>query len=317
MSRKSDRAHWVLETISAPSGGPGLRIAVFTKNRSNPAYDAARLGADRAGALLGARIQHFVPDKGDDPDEQSALVDQALGTRPDAIVFTPVHATRVNGALERIRDAGIPLFGFVNPIPAVRCVSYVGSDDYRLGFAIAQVLYGHLQGRARVLLVSGPLESVTSIARMRAFRAAAAEHPGITIAGSCAGDYLRERARAAVDAWRAANGEFEACLAANDVMALGALDALRAAGRTAVVAGVNAIPEAIAAIKSGELLATADFNAMRMAYLATECAVRHLRGEPVPERVELPVEIVTVDNCHLWDLPFAQRAIPTLEQTLA
>ena len=294
-----------------------MRIAVFTKNRTNPAYDAARLGADRAAQRLGAQTMHFVPAKGDDPDEQSALVDAALALRPDAIVFTPVHATRMNTAIARINAAGIPLFGFVNPMPAARCVSYVGSDDYRLGFEIAQYLFAHLQGRGRVLVVSGPVESVTSIARVRAFEAAASQHSAIALVGTCVGNYLRDRARDCVARWLALNEGFEGCLAANDVMALGAIDALRAAGRTAAVAGVNAIPEAIAAIKRGDMLATADFNAMRMAYLATECAVRHLRGEPVPAEIQLPVEIVDRRNCHLWDLPFEQRPVPTLEETLA
>src|SRR5512147_2476111 len=119
---------------------------------------------------MGAQTQHFVPVKGDDPDEQDALVDEAITLKPDAIVFTPVHATRMNDAIRRINAAGIPLFGFVNPIPVGRCVSYVGSDDARLGFAIADYLYRHLRGRGRVLVVSGPVASVTSIARVRAFQ---------------------------------------------------------------------------------------------------------------------------------------------------
>ena len=294
-----------------------MKIAVFTKNRTNPAYDAARLGADRAAGRLGAQTLHFVPEKGDDPDQQSALIDEALAMRPDAFVFSPVHATRVNAAIGRINASGIPLFGFVNPIPAARCVSYVGADDYRLGLEIAQRLFAHLRGRGRVLLVSGPVASVTSIERMRAFHDAANGHPGIGIVGTCAGDYLRDKARDTVAQWLAANDRPEGCLAANDVMALGGVDALRAAGRSAAVAGVNAIPEAIAAIKRGDMLATADFNAMRMAYLATECAVRHLRGEPVPAEIRLPVQIVDRSNCRLWDLPFEQRPIPTLEETLA
>jgi ribose transport system substrate-binding protein len=298
-------------------GGEDLRVAVFTKNRTNPAYGAARLGADRVAQRLGAQTLHFVPEKADDPDEQSALVDRALAMRPDAIVFAPVHATRVNAAIGRIQASGIPLFGFVNPIPVGRCVTYVGSDDSRLGHAIAQHLFAHLHGHGRVLVISGPVASVTSIARVRAFEDAAAKHPEIAIVGTCVGDYDREVARDAVARWLAANEKPDACLAANDVMALGALDALRAARRKAVVVGVNAIPEAIAAIKSGEMLATADFNAMRMAALATECAVRHLRGETVPEKIELPVEIVDRRNCHLWDLPFEQRPLPTLEETLA
>jgi ribose transport system substrate-binding protein len=95
------------------------------------------------------------------------------------------------------------------------------------------------------------------------------------------------------------------------------VDALRAAGRKAAVAGVNAIPEAIAAIKHGDMLATVDFSAMHMAALATECAVRHLRGGPVPAELLLRAEIVDRANCQLWDLPFEQRAIPTLEEALA
>lgn len=294
-----------------------MKIAVFTKNRTNPAYEAARLGADRAAKLLGAQTLHFVPTKGDDPDEQSALIDEALAMPPDAFVFTPVHATRVNTAIARINASGIPLVGFVNRISAARCVSYVGSDDYRLGFALAQYLYAHLEGRGRVLVVSGPAASVTSIERVRAFRDAAKAHPGITLVGTCAGDYLREMARYSVAQWLIANDGFEGCLAANDIMAVGVVDTLRAGGRKAAVAGVNAIPEAIASIRQGDMLATADFDAMRMAFLATECAVRHLRGERVPAEIELPVQIVDRRNCHLWDLPYEQRPIATLEETLA
>lgn len=292
-----------------------MKIAVFTKNRTNPAYAAARLGADRAAERLGAQTLHFVPVRGDDPDEQSELIDQALAMRVDAFVLAPVHPTRVNAAIARINAAGIPLFAFVNPIPAGGCVSAVGADDYALGLAIAHYLFARLPC-GRVLVVSGPVESVSSIARVRAFHDAAGTHPAIAMMGTCAGDYVREKARDVVAQWLAANDGFDACLAANDVMALGVIDALRAAGRKAAVAGVNAIPEAIAAIKQGDMLATVDFSAMHMAALATECAVRHLRGERVPAELQLPAQIVERSNCRAWDLPFEQRSIPTLEETL-
>jgi ribose transport system substrate-binding protein len=56
---------------------------------------------------------------------------------------------------------------------------------------------------------------------------------------------------------------------------------------------------------------------MQMAYLATECAVRHLRGEPVPQSIELPVQIVDRANCHLWDLPYEERPVQSLAQLKA
>ena len=293
-----------------------MRIAVFTKNLTNPAYGAARLGAERAAAQFGAEVLHFVPQKGDDPEEQSALIDQALALnpRPDAFVLSPVHASRVDPAIRRIAAAGIPMVGFVNPIQAAPSVAYVSSDDHQLALAIAQYLFNHLQGKGRVLIVTGPEESFTSRERLRGFREAARQQPGITIAGVIEGNYVLDVARERTALWLRDNPQLDACLVANDIMAIGVLDALDAAGRTAAVVGVNAIPQAIEAIAAGRMLATADFNAMQMAYLATECAVRHLRGEAVPALVELPVQIVDRGNCQQWNQAYAQRPVITLEQ---
>lgn len=294
-----------------------MRIAVFTKNRSNPAYEAARLGADRAARLLGAQTTHYVPEAFDDPVEQSALVDEALAAKPDGIVFTPTHPTRVNDALRRIAEANVPLAGFVNPIPVGPCVAYAGSDDGALGREIARRLFSAIDGRGRVLVLAGPAESVTSIERIAAFGAVAAAFPGIEIAGIVHGDYRRDMAHTRVREWLLANGDVHGIAAANDVMALGALDALADTRRSAAVVGVNAIPEAVAAIRAGRLLATADFNAMRMCFLATECLIRHLHGEAVPARIVLPVEIVDASNVDRWDLPYARRPIPSLAETVA
>jgi ribose transport system substrate-binding protein len=291
-----------------------MKIAVFTKNLTNPAYEAARLGADRAAAALGAQVMHFVPHRGDDPEQQSALVDQALALSPDAFVFSPVHASNVDPAILRIHAAGIPMVGFVTPINAAPSVSHIGADDYQLACGIARHLFSHLSGKGQVLVVSGPVESGTSLDRLRGYQDAARDYPDIHLNDPVTGDYVRGTARERTAEWLRNNPVLDGCLAANDIMAMGVLDALDAAGRTAAVVGVNAIPEAITAIRQERMLATADFNAMKMAYLATECAVRHLRGEAVPARVDLPVQIVDRHNCHLWDQPYAQRPITQLEE---
>lgn len=293
-----------------------MRLAVFTKNLTNPAYDAARLGAERAAAVFGAEVLHFVPRKGDDPDQQSALVDQALALtpRPDAFVFSPVHANRVDAAVRRIAAAGIPMFGFVNPINAAPMTGYVGSDDHALAMAIARHLFRHMKGRGRVLIVGGPVDSYTSQERLRGFHDAASAAPGILLVGQVAGDYARDTAHTRCQQWLQENPTPEAVLVANDIMAIGVLDALDAARLAVPVVGVNAIPQAIHAVASGRMLATADFNALQMAYLATECAVRHLRGERIPGRIELPVRIVDAGNCAQWDRPYDQRPVLTLAE---
>lgn len=303
-----------------------MRLAVFTKNRTNPAYGAARLGAERAAAMFNDEVLHFVPDRPDDPEEQSALIDRALAldTRPDAVLISPVHPTKVDAALRRIAAAGIPIVSFVSPVDAVPVVSHVSSDDHALGLAIAQHLVAHLlmrtdpgsPRRQRVLVMSGHVESFTSQERLRGFHDVTHGHPGIEIVGTLAGDYDFDTARQQMAQWLTAQAAPDACLAANDIMALGVIEALEACGQSATVVGVNAIPEAISAIAEGRLLATADFNAMRIAYLATECAARHLRGESIPRRIELPVQIVDRSNCAQWDLPYAQRSVITLAQLL-
>jgi ribose transport system substrate-binding protein len=293
-----------------------MRIAVFTKNFTNPAYAAARLGAERAAAPFGAQVLHFVPHKPDDADEQSALIDEALALapRPDAFVLAPVHPTRVDDAIRRVAAAGIPLFGFVNPIECAAMVSYVGSDDFQLGDTVAEYLFAHLQAQGRVLVVGGPAESFTSQSRLRGFGDAAQRHPGIELAGTIVGDYSHERARDRMTEWLRTHAAPEAVLAANDVMALGALDALAQAGQRAAVVGVNAIPEAVQAIAQGRMLATADFNAMQIAYVATQCAARHLGGQPVPRHVDLPVQIVDAGNWRDWDLPYEARSLLGLDE---
>lgn len=285
-----------------------MNIAVFTKNRVNPAYAAARLGAERAAARLGARVAHYVPDEPDNPDEQYALLERALAERHDAIALSPVHPTRLHAVICKVNAAGIPLIGFISRPNAGKWDAFVGSDDYRLATEVASYLFRALSGEADVVIIEGSADSSTSIDRVRGFHAAAAGHPGIRIAGACSGRYQFESARREFAKLLAETDRVDAVLAANDVMALGAIAALRAAGRDALVAGVNAIPEAIAAIKKGSMLVTADFSAMNLGAVAAECAIRRARGEAVPEEILLPVQIVDRSNVSAWDRPYEERA---------
>ena len=101
-------------------------IAVFTKNRTNPAYEAARLGADRTAARLGGRTLHYVPEKPDNVEEQIVLIGQAVAAKPDAVVFVPVDVSAVNGAILQFDAASIPLFNIITRTTAGRRVSTDG-----------------------------------------------------------------------------------------------------------------------------------------------------------------------------------------------
>lgn len=293
------------------------RIAVFTKNLTNPAYDAARHGADRIARQLGATTKHYVPQKPDDAIEQIALIKLAIAEKPDAVVFTPAHETEVNDAALSIEAAGIPVFSFVTRATAGQPLCFVGSDDRALGKDIARYLFAKLGGRGDIAIFEGTPASATSHARYKGFQDALAEFPGIKVRLSVCGEYQRDVARSVYLANAEKLKGIDAILCANDVMALGVLDEMPAkGGARPLVVGINAIPQAIKAIAAGDLLATVNFDAMTMSSIATEAAIRHLRGELVPRQIMLPVEVIDASNFAKLDMPFTARVSPSWQEVL-
>jgi ribose transport system substrate-binding protein len=291
----------------------GFRIRVITKNGTNPAYEGARMGASRVAERLGGSVRNAYPQVPDDVAQQRALIEAALAERPDAIVLAPVHPTALDATLRRVMEAGIPLVYMVSSSPAVPARSFVTADNHALALAVARHLIAHLGGRGNLVLMEGHPDSPTSAPRSEGFLAAAAEHPGIHIVAQARGDYQHDAAREAMASILGRVPTIEGVLAANDYMALGVLEALDAAGRNATLVGVNAMPDAIRAIRAGRLLATAAFDAMQMACIATEAAVRLLSGLPVPGEIVLPAEIIDAANCESWNLPYHQRPLPDWE----
>jgi len=285
-------------------------VAVFTKNRTNPAYEAARIGAERAAARHGAQVVHYVPEKPDDIEEQVALVEHAISERPDAVVFVPVHDTAMNASVAKLNAARIPLVNILNRLTEGHIVSFVGSDDYQIGLGLAEHLFQHIGGRGDLLIIEGIAGAVTNRERLRGFRDALLSWRDVRVVASRPGNYQREPVITLMRELLPALPRIDAVLAANDLMALAAVEALEAAGRLVPVVGVNALPDAIDAIKAGRMLASADFDAMKISCIATEAALRHLRGQQVPPEIMLPVQIVDASNYAAWDMPLEKRQCP-------
>jgi ribose transport system substrate-binding protein len=298
-----------------PARARRYKLAVFTKNKQNPAYIGARLGADRMAARLGCELTHFTPDQPDNIDEQRALILGARAGRPDALVIAPAHATALNQALRQVQADGTHVLSFVGRPDGFDCTCHVGSDDRALARSIARHLFDRLEEGGDIVTLEGNPDAIPTAQRGAGFRDAAAERGNIRIVNSRTGYFLRDGGCSAMMELLAAEPRIDGILAANDFMALGALDALRAAKRKIPIVGINATPDGIRAIKAGELLASASFDAMKMACLAVEAAVRVLSGETVPAEITLPVEVVDRGTCRAWDVPYAQRPLPDWSET--
>jgi ribose transport system substrate-binding protein len=284
-------------------------IAVFTKNLTNPAYEAFRMGADQIARANNAKTIHFVPKKPDNVDEQKAMVDQALKDKPDVVIFIPVDDVAMIDSVKMLNEAKIPIVLASNPLPG-SFVSYVGADDYEIGYRQARYLFEHLGGKGKIVVIEGTPAAPTNRERVRGYKRAFAEFPEIQVLASGVGNYQQPDAKRVMEKFLKEHAQIDAVLSANDGMALGALEALKEANRTSIVIGINGILPAVKQIETGNILATVDFNMFKIGCVATRAAVRHLNHDPLPDKVILPAEVIDKTNYKAWLTPVDQRACP-------
>jgi len=306
----------VLSVSHSQAAEEKMNIAVFTKNATNPAYEAFRIAADQVARSVGARTTHFVPRKPDDVDEQKAMVEQVLKDRPDVVIFIPVDDVAMVDSVKKLNAAKIPVVLASNPLPG-SFVTYVGADDFAIGYREARYLFDKLNGTGRIVVIEGTPAAPTNRERVRGYQRALAEFPGIQVLGSGVGNYQQPDAKRVMERFLAEHARIDAVLSANDGMAIGALEALKAANRTSIVIGINGILPAVKLVATGAMLATVDFNMFKIGCTATRAAVRHLKGEPLPERIMLPAEIIDKTNYQAWLVPVDQRACPDWADVVA
>ena len=144
----------------------------------------------------------------------------------------------------------------------------------------------------------------------RGFREALATSPGIRLLGTAPGRYLRAPGAEAMAHLLALHSRIDGVICTNDLMALGALDALEAAGRTALVVGINGTIEAAREVGSSRLLATMDYDGFKMGAVAAMAALRYLKGQTLPREILLPAQVIHHGNHTAWLIPIEQRPLP-------
>ncbi len=290
----------------------GETIAVFTKNQTNPYFQAVRVGTETAGKTLKARIIQYVPTKPDSIPEQLSQVEDVIVKKPDAVVFIPVDYKALVPAVAKIDGAKIPIVNVTDRIASGNIVAYVGADDYNIGLETARYLLKTMGGKGNVIILEGVKGSLTNIDRVRGFTDALKEFPDVKLVAQQPANYQRLQALQVMENLMQSHPQIDGVLAANDPMAVGALEALDGANRKAMVVGINGSKEAVDLIKSGKLLATGDFNGFIQGCLGTEIAVRHLRKETTPKEIILKPVVIQKSNYQPYETPVEQRECPKL-----
>jgi ribose transport system substrate-binding protein len=291
----------------------GETIAVFTKNQTNPYFQAVRLGSEAAAKSLGAKVIQYVPTKPDSIPEQLSQVEDVIVKRPDAIVFIPVDYKALVPAVEKINATNIPVTNITDRSAGGNFVAYVGADDYSIGLATARALLKAMTGKGNVVILEGVKGSLTNTDRVRGFNDALKEYPAVKLLASQPGNYQRLQALQVMENLMQSFPTIDGVLAANDPMAVGAIEALDGANRKALVVGINGSKEAVDMIKSGKLLASGDFNGFIQGCIGTEIAVRNLRKQSTPKEVILKPIVIDKSNYQSYETPVEQRTCPKVE----
>jgi ribose transport system substrate-binding protein len=300
-----------LQAVSLPAAAAET-IATFTRNPSNPILRGVRIGGEIAARSLGAQIVHFIP-RSEAAPEQLGLIDEVIGNKPDAIVLAPFDPKAMVPAVDKLNAAGIPVTNVNERLAGGTIVSYVGTDDYQLALTTARYLLKAMGGKGNVVILEGPDNLPTSIARVKAYRDAIKEFPEVKLVASKSANYARTPAVEAMKSFLRLYPQIDGVLAANDPMAIGAIESLKAANRKALVVGINASKEVLDFIKSGELLGSGDYNGFLQGCLAVEIAIRNLRKQPVPKEVNLKAVVVDKTNYQPYETPMERRACPALD----
>jgi ribose transport system substrate-binding protein len=298
--------------VGGQSRAHGETIAVFTKNQGSPIFAALRAGAAIAAKNLGVQVVNYVPSTADSVAEQNKLVDDAIKDKPDAIVFVPVKFTEADSAVKKINAAQIPLVNANEPLVNASIVGYVGTNDVSLARETGRYLLKAMNGAGNVVVLDGPDKNFTAEGRGQGFRDVIKEFPDVKLLDGRSANYQRAEGKKVVAGFLNKFAQVDGILAGNDPMAMGAVDALKAANRKALVVGINASREVMDMIKSGDIIGSGDYDVFAQGCLAVEMAVRSVRKQDVPRELILKPTVIDKTNYAPFDQPLDKRECPTL-----
>ena len=285
-------------TEPAASGGDGtIRIGLTMK------FDDLWLTTLRDAMTEYAASQPGVEliavDSKEDVVTQLGQVENFVAQGVDAIIIIPANTDAADPMTKAAQDAGIPLV-YVNRIPSnlPEGVVYVGSDSIQAGIMQAEWLAEQLGGKGNVVIMNGDLAQEAAQMRTEGEKQVFAKFPDIKIIREDTGNWSRDQGLALMENWLASGDQINAVAANNDEMAIGALQAIEAAGQLGniLVGGVDASPDALQEMDKGRLNVTVFQNAKGQGEGGIKAAIALAKGETIDQITWVPFELVTPEN---------------------
>jgi ribose transport system substrate-binding protein len=295
-----------LAGCSAPAPNPKApakpRVAFVLKTLNNPFFIDMQKGAQEAATRLGVDLVVQAAEREVDVDKQMQIIENLIQTGVQALCITPSGSKEVVPAIAKANAARIPVVIVDTRVDVaaateagIRLDGFVGSDNYEGGKVAGEYLLQVTGGKAKVGLLEGIPGHETGDSRLKGFHDAVKNAPGVKVVASQTANWERDQGFTVFQNMLQAHPEIDALFACSDMMALGAVEAIAAAGKTGKirVIGFDAVDDARKAIAAGTILGSVAQFPSEMGRLAVEDAVKLIRGEkPEPEQ-KVRIELVT------------------------
>ncbi len=282
-----------------------IRLGMMVKNRINPYFLEQERGAVEAAERLGIDLTVLATETDSDVERQIQIAEDLLAQDMDALIIAPLSSTGIVEFIKRCNEEGIP---FINSDTradeelmeqvGAESVFYVGANNYDAGVAAAEGIIQAIDGSGKVAILEGTSGAESAEQRLDGFLNTISEYPDIEVIASQPANYNRSMGYDVFQNMLQANPDMDALFAANDEMALGAVEVLEALGRTGEIpiVGINYVEEAIEAIRAGRMYGSVTQAPYDMGRIAVEKAVEYLNGTSVEEEYITESKLHTIDN---------------------
>ncbi|WHS58002.1 sugar ABC transporter substrate-binding protein [Pseudomonas sp. G2-4] len=279
-----------------------LKIGVSMSQFDDTWLTYLRESMDKKAKSLPDGVTLQFEDARSDVVKQLSQVESFISQKVDAIIVNPVDTAATQRITKAAVAAGIPLV-YVNRRPddlkLPAGVVTVASDDLEAGRMQMQYLAEKMGGKGDIVILLGDLANNSTTNRTKGVKDVLAKYPGIKIEQEQTGTWLRDKGMTLVNDWLTQGREFQAVVANNDEMAIGAAMALEQAGTekgSVLIAGVDGTPDGLNAIKKGDMAVSVFQDAKGQADGSIDTAVKMVKKQPVEQAVWVPYRLITPEN---------------------
>lgn len=203
----------------------------------------------------------------------------------DAIIFVPIDIEAGAAAVQAAHDEGIPVVGSNTRVNTDLLTSYVGSDDVQSGYMEAKYVLDEIGCEGNVVILEGPIGQSAQISRLEGNMKALEECPDVAVLERQTANWSRAEAQTLMENWLTAHpGDIDGVIGQNDEMALGAIEAIRAANldpQDFAIAGIDGVTDALLAVKNGDMASILQ-DAVAQAQGALDVAIKAVDADYEP-----------------------------------